>query len=542
MIQARQVNSKKMSYEDYLGNITKDYNADDKVKEVARQNILYKSKHQGFGCSEMQRQALLRKTQNTVFNKRESVLAPLFEQLKNVNAGLFAPIIQFSSANKGEQGQIIIINTKDNSYFIQNYDKSKFDAGRLNNLIHQNLVGSQFIIAWYNGNDPRYKNVFDPILKTLFVEPRLKGILDDLAGNGKNKGTLSIEAPPMMESINYKSRNTSGNTSGNVSPKISEIPVISTGPEGATIEVLDMKQQDDIIINEIYEYWVKKKNDSERLTSLMNLKENDLKDIITNQKKAMFLSIYKIYEKYKSKNDKEKNDIINNIYDLPYVYDRSEKSQWTMYELAKTTEYIWALYNYIKPLFANLKQYGNVQEKNVAYGFYESIVFDLDQISRVVKGIIRHPNAIEATDEIIGSYKESYTLDKPLIETNMFEKIEDGGIELINKNYRQAFKNYFNKNYKEVDANLSLYNDEAESAIKKKVDNSEALKSLKEQKQKLDEMYLSSKSSKNYEEIKIGGEKKKKKETVKVEGPVKEKISLKNLYKKYINPKKEEPP
>jgi len=178
----KKINQKELSYEDHLGNITKDLSASEKISETSRLNILFKSKHQGFGCSENQRQALLHLKNNYTSGPKLSALAPLFEQLKNVNVGLFSGILQFSKDNQTQQNQILIIDTKNNTFFIEDYSKETFDLGRLNNLVQQNVVGINYIIMWYNGNDPKYINVVNPVLKGLKLDISLKNTLNSLAG------------------------------------------------------------------------------------------------------------------------------------------------------------------------------------------------------------------------------------------------------------------------------------------------------------------------------------------------------------------------
>ena len=72
-----------------------------------------------------------------------------------------------------------------------NFDKNTMDIGRSNNLINQNIVGAEYIIAWYNSNDPKYNNVYQPILKTLKSDPLLENVLHSLVGIGKSGSNRS---------------------------------------------------------------------------------------------------------------------------------------------------------------------------------------------------------------------------------------------------------------------------------------------------------------------------------------------------------------
>lgn len=316
MINVKQINQNELSYEDYLGCITKDLDAAGKVNEVSRQNILFKSKHQGFGCSESQRQAILRMPHKYAQGAKLSSLAPLFEQIKTLNAGLFGGIITFSSQNKDPQSQLIIIDTKNNTYFIANYHENSFNIGRLNSLINQNIVGNQYIIVWYNQLDPKYKIVFDPVIKSLQLDNIiLPKTLYDLAGRG---GQGELLNKPLQITNTQQNNNLQIQSPPNANqPIISEIPGTSQSSgdntremrEKQSLERKQKRQQDNIsIIDSITDYLFKKKP---ILKNVYNSEEGLKKFVQDN-----YQTIYSVFRVI-TYNDQIDKNYVAHYFDLP---------------------------------------------------------------------------------------------------------------------------------------------------------------------------------------------------------------------------------
>lgn len=172
------------NYENHIAFMVRNLDGDLKDKEIERLNILHKSKHQGFTCSESQRLAKL----YLDANYQPKVPKPLSGLAKVLDQKLLVPppeiVTKYTAyqpflnlvVTYNKQGvttnQVIVINMEKNTYaiFRVEYLSKVYDISKVNDIIRNVVVEEKYLVAYINLLDARTNELFTPLKRTMKVD------------------------------------------------------------------------------------------------------------------------------------------------------------------------------------------------------------------------------------------------------------------------------------------------------------------------------------------------------------------------------------
>lgn len=180
------------NYENHIAFLVRNIDGDLKNKEIERLNILYKSKHQGFTCSESQRLAKL----YLEANFKPKIPKPLTGLAKIIDEKLlkpqpeivtkyvkFQPLLNLLIENNKQNitsEQIIVINMADSTYAVNktSYLKSIYNFEKIVGLIQNIIVQEKYLVAYFNPLDAKINEVWLPLRRDMRIDYRNDAIFD----------------------------------------------------------------------------------------------------------------------------------------------------------------------------------------------------------------------------------------------------------------------------------------------------------------------------------------------------------------------------